>query len=220
MLFTEPVVLYLTIWSAFSLGTVFLFTQSVGQVYVELYSWPESSLGLVQSAIAIGQLIGCLTQPLQDRFYFRSADNNLESPGTPSPEARLYLTVPGSLAIAAGFFVYGWTAYNKIHWIAPTTGLAIVGFGSYTVVLAVAMYLTDAYAKYAASALAAAVLGENMVAAFLPLSTERMYYSLGIHWASSLLGFVALALSCIPVVLLIYGRKIRNRSPFMAKAAY
>ena len=72
MLFTEPVVFYLTIWSSFSLGTVFLFTQSTGQVYAQLYQWPESSQGLVLSALAVGQLVGCLAQLYQDKLHLFS----------------------------------------------------------------------------------------------------------------------------------------------------
>ena len=220
MFFTEPVVFCLTLWSAFSLGTVFIFTQSIGQVYGEAYQWSESSQGLVMSAVAIGQFAGYLLEPFQDRLYLQSGRRNTEAPGTPLPEARLYLTIPGGLSVAAGFFVYAWTAYDTIHWIAPTISLAVVGFGSYTVVLAVALYLTDAYAKYAASVLAAVVLGESMTASFLPLSTQSMYINLGRHWASTLLGFIALLLSCIPFVLFVYGRRIRERSPFMVVAGY
>ena len=96
----------------------------------------------------------------------------------------------------------------------------MVGFGSYTVILAVAMYVTDAYAKYASSALAGIAMGENLVAAFLPLSTRIMYTTLGFQWASSLLGFIALVMTLIPMALLFYGRRIRDRSPFMITASY
>ncbi|KAJ8069425.1 hypothetical protein OCU04_003079 [Sclerotinia nivalis] len=37
MLFTESVVFIATLWAAFSLGTIYLFAQSVGQVYSQLY---------------------------------------------------------------------------------------------------------------------------------------------------------------------------------------
>ena len=220
MLLTEPAVFFPTMWSAFSLGTIFLFTQSIGQVYSQLYGWSESSQGLVLSAIAVGQVLGCLVQLFQDDLYFKSAKRNTECPGTPIPEARLYLTIPGTIIVAAGFFIYAWTSYSSMPWIAPTIGLGCVGFGSYTIVLAVAYWLTDAYPKYGASSFAAGVLGENAVASFLPFSTRQMYTTLGLQWASSLLGFVALVMTVIPIVFLIYGRTIRERSRFIASAGY
>ncbi|KAI4624081.1 uncharacterized protein J4E87_005577 [Alternaria ethzedia] len=44
--------------------------------------------------------------------------------------------------------------------------------------------------------------------------------NLGFGWAGSLLGFVGLALSLVPVVLLLKGRQIRAKSPFMSEATF
>lgn len=221
MLISEPVVLSFGLWSAFCIGTAFMFTQSITQVYTALYSWTFFETGMVQSAIVIGELIGLLASIYQDELYFRSADKNKETPGTPIPEARLYLSIPGSFAgLTAGLFFYAWTSYPSIHWIIPTIGLGFVGFGMFTVVTAVTGYILDCYTKYAASAIAGVAFLENTFAAFLPLATQSMYTNLGFNWASSLLGFAALALSFIPLVLQAYGRTIRAKSSFMAQAAY
>lgn len=86
--------------------------------------------------------------------------------------------------------------------------------------MAVVNYLADAYEKYAASALSAASLGRNTFGAFLPLASQALYTNLGFQWASSLLGFIGLALSVVPVILLLNGPAIRNRSPFMSESTY
>lgn len=88
------------------------------------------------------------------------------------------------------------------------------------VMQAIMMYVTDAYARYAASASAAICFGENMFAAFLPLASQSMYTTLGFRWASSLLGFIAFVLSFAPVVLVWKGEEVRNRSPFMKESVY
>jgi hypothetical protein len=200
-------------------GTVYVFTQSVEQVFAGLYGFTPSQAGYLQSAIVIGELIGWGGVMLSSRLYFSSIPRNTEVPGTPIPEARLYVSVAGSfLGVAGGMFVYGWTSYSSLPWIAPTIGLAMVGFGIEVVVVAIADYVVDAYAKYAGSAVAAVVLGENLFSAFLPLSTMSMYQNLGFRWASSLLGFLALALSFAPLLILFTGRKLRERSPFMKEA--
>lgn len=87
------------------------------------------------------------------------------------------------------------------------------------VVTAVDLYITDAYAAYAGSAIAAVTFGENLVSGLLPLSTMRMYDRLGFHWASSVLAFVSLALCVAPVVLVWKGEGIRRRSRFMNAGA-
>lgn len=221
MLATEPVVLAFGLWSAFCVGTAFVFTQSIVQVYTNLYTWTFFGTGIVQSAIVVGELVGLLASIYQDELYVRSASRNKESPGRPIPEARLYFSIPGSfIGLTGGLFWYAWTSSSSLPWILPTIGLALVGLGMFTVVSAVTGYILDSYTQYAASAVAGVAFLENSFAAFLPLATQSMYTRLGFHWASSVLGFLALALSFIPVALQAYGRTIRGRSTFMAKAVH
>lgn len=221
MLCTEWVVFTFTLWSAFSVGTVYVFTQSVEQVFNELYGFESYSAGYVQGAVVIGQIVGWFPVQLNSRWYFASAARNKEFPGVPIPEARLYMSILGGfVGMTGGMFVYAWTSYPQIHWIAPTIGLGMVGFGINVVVSAIADYVTDAYSKYAASVVAAIAFGENIVAAFLPLAASSMYTTLGFQWASSLLGFISLILAMAPVVLLIWGPEVRRRSPFMSQATY
>jgi hypothetical protein len=134
-----------TIWSGFSLGTVFLFTQSVEQVYRQ-YGWKSWDISYIQLAVAIGEALGWVLTLFGTRLYLKSASRNKESAGHPIPEARLYVSTFGSfLLISGGMFVYAWTTHG--HWIVPTIGLALVGAGIQTVVSAVADYIEDAYAS-------------------------------------------------------------------------
>ena len=75
-------------------------------------------------------------------------------------------------------------------------------------------YLTDAYEIFAASALASSQISRSLAAALLPMATEPMYSALGVKWATSLLGFITLAMACIPFVFIKYGSYLRERSPF------
>ncbi|KAF2120230.1 multidrug transporter [Lophiotrema nucula] len=221
MLVTEPVVLSFGMWSAFCIGTAFMFTQSIMQVYHGLYNWTFFGTGTVQSAVVVGECFGLLLSIYQDELYFRSAPKNKECPGKPIPEARLYLSIPGSfIGLTGGLFFYAWTSDASLHWLIPTIGLGFVGFGMFTVTTAVTGYILDSYAKYAASAIAGVVFLENSFAAFLPLATQDMYRTMGFKWASSLLGFLALLLSFIPLVLQSYGGRIRAKSRFIREAGY
>lgn len=219
LFFTESVVFVSTLWSAFTVGTLYLFTQSVEQVFSGLYGWTPSQAGYVQAAIVIGECLGWLGTLYSAKLYFDSAPQNKEVPNTPIPESRLYLAIVGGVfGICGGMFTYAWTSYPNIPWIAPAIGLGIVGAGSTIVVTGISDYVVDSYSKYAASAVGIVATGENILAAFLPLAAMSMYSTLGFQWASTLLAFISLTLSLVPILFIFFGKDIRARSPFMKEA--
>ena len=214
LLITEPTVTWFTLWSSFAFGLVFISTQSIPIVFGNTFGWAAYSSGLVQSAIGIGQILGLVAALVQNRVYVNSANHNDQHAGKPIPEAILHLSIPSTaFGLAGGLFVYGWSIFQP-HWIVSAVGLALTGFASMVIVNAASIYVTDSYSSYAASAIAAVAFGENAFAAFLPLAAKAMYLRLGFQWASSLLGFVAVALTLAPVALLWKGQAIRSHSKF------
>lgn len=228
MFVTEFVVSSFTFWSAFSFGTVFIMTQSIPLVYTSLYSWVEWKDGIIQIALFIGEFIGLLVCFVQDFIIYprysthRSSKLNvLKRPEKqserlpPNPEARLYSSIPASFfGLTAGFFIYGWTSQPEkgYAWPLPTLGLLLIGIAIMVIVQAVTTYITDCYPTYANSAVSVIAFGENMFAAFLPLATRDMYTRLGFAWASTLLGFLAIAVSTGPLLLVLFGPQIRATS--------
>ncbi|KAJ4151103.1 hypothetical protein LMH87_011820 [Akanthomyces muscarius] len=214
LLTTELTVALFTLWSSFAFGLVFISTQSVPLVFGSAFGWEAYRSGLVQSAIGIGQILGFGACLVQRSLYISSAHRNKENPGVPIPEAMLHLSIPTTpIALAGGLFMYGWSIYQP-HWIVTAIGLALVGFASMVIINAASIYITDSYSTFAASAIAAVAFGENVFAAFLPLAAKPMYERMGYDWASSLLGFIGLALTLAPLLLLFNGRKIRSKSTF------
>jgi len=65
--------------------------------------------------------------------------------------------------------------------------------------LIVQSYLVDTYILYSASALAGNTVIRSIFGVVLPLFTVRMYDELGVHWAGSLIGFIALAFLPAPM---------------------
>lgn len=70
----------------------------------------------------------------------------------------------------------------------------------------------------AASAIAANTFLRSLFGAVFPLFATYMFDALGVNWAGTLLGCVALILVPIPVVFWRYGAKIRARSSFAPTA--
>lgn len=219
LLCTEPVVFFFTLLSSLSYGIVFISTQSVTQVFTTNFGFAEYEAGLVQASLVTGEVLGFVACLVQNAWYARVVRANPHKLEADMSEVRLYFSIPASfIGLAGGLFWYGWTSYPSLPWILPAIGLAMTSFGITVVMQAIMMYITDAYAQFAASASAAVCFGENIFAAFLPLAAQSMYTKLGFQWASSLLGFIALTLSFAPILLVWKGKHIRAMSPFIKDA--
>lgn len=88
------------------------------------------------------------------------------------------------------------------------------GVGFVLVFVALLNYLADAYEIFAASAMAATSCSRSIFGAVLPFAGLPMYNKLGIAWASSLLGFLSLAMTVVPFIFIEYGDRIRGGSRF------
>lgn len=86
------------------------------------------------------------------------------------------------------------------------------GMGVEIIFMALTSYLSDGYGTLTASALASAAIMRSVLGSLLPLLAQPMYAALGVSWASSLLGFVTLAMAVVPFLLLRFGAGLRRRS--------
>ncbi|KAH0544712.1 hypothetical protein FGG08_001217 [Glutinoglossum americanum] len=212
LLFTEPIVLFITIYMSFIYGLLYLFLTAYPIVFQQIRGWKPGVAGLPYFGMIIGQLLAggmiIAWQPLYNRKL--KANNDI-----PIPEWRLPPVVIGGVAFTAGLFWFGWSGYRAdIHWIAPTLSGLLTGFGLLSIFLQSLNYLVDAYLMFAASAIAANTLLRSIAGAGFPMFSQYLFKRLGVNWASTLLGFIALAMVPIPVVFVVYGAKIREHSKF------
>lgn len=80
--------------------------------------------------------------------------------------------------------------------------------------MAIQVYLVDAFGVYAASATAASTVFRSLLGALLPLGGRDLFDTLGLGWGSSLLGFLALAMTPMPFLFYKYGERIRKKRLF------
>lgn len=78
-------------------------------------------------------------------------------------------------------------------------------------------YIVDTFKINANSAVSANVFVRSIVGAAFPLFASAMYKRLGVPWATSLLGFLSVAMIPIPILLFLYGEKIRQMSRYSPK---
>ncbi|KAA8652918.1 MFS transporter [Aspergillus tanneri] len=145
---------------------------------------------------------------LNQKFYLKKFQEN---GNRAVPEARLPPMMLGSVFFAAGMFILGWTSPKHIFWLCPVIGAVCQGLGFFTIFQAALNYLVDTFTRYSASAIAVNTFIRSIFGGTFPLFATIMYRRMGVPWASSLLGFVGVALIPIPFVLYIYGPGIRAR---------
>ena len=137
-----------------------------------------------------------------------------DSLGQMQPEYRLPPMVLGIFLIPLGMFIFAWTVQVHAPWIIPILATGFIGFGFVATSLAVSTYLVDAFGIYAASAVAAATVVRNMMAAVLPLAEPLLYEKMGYGWGYSTFAFIALFFLPIPPLLMKYGGRLRQSSKF------
>lgn len=213
MLFTEPIVLLLSIYMAFIYGLLYLFLTAYPLVFQGKYGFSPGISGLMFFGMIIGQLFAGAVIIIRNPGYKRklAANNNM-----PIPEWRCPEIIAGGLAFAGGLFWFGWSGYRGpvVHWIVPALSGLLTGFGLLSIFLQALNYLVDAYLMFAASAIAANTFLRSLFGAIFPLFATYMFNGMGIQWASTLLGCVALILVPVPVWFLLRGGKVRARSAF------
>lgn len=122
--------------------------------------------------------------------------------------------IVGAVILVIGLFWFAWTSYPSISpWPQIISG-AFIGAGIICVFMPAVIYLVDVYLFDANSALAANAFVRSFIAAAFPLFSTAMYERLGVQWATSVLAFLCLALVPAPIVLYLYGKKIRSWSKF------
>jgi multidrug resistance protein len=216
LLFREPIVLLISIYMAIIYGTLYMLFGAFPIAFQDVRGWSEGIGGLAFLGVMVGMLIGVVYSIWDNRRYIKSAKAAGDSA---PPESRLVPAMPGAVALPVGLFWFAWTNYPSIHWSVCIIGTAPFGFGMVLVFLSQMNYLIDSYTIYAASVLAANSVLRSLFGAAFPLFTARMYASLGIHWASSIPAFLALACLPFPFLFYKYGEPIRLKCKYAAQAA-
>lgn len=220
LLLKEPIVLLLSIYMAIIYGTLYMMFAAFPIVYQQNRHWSEGIGGLAFLGVAVG-MIGAVIYTIFDNDRYRDCETSAiaKGEGGAPPEARLPPAMIGSVCIPVGLFIFAWTNYPSIHWIVSIIFTAPFGFGMVLVFLSIMNYLIDSYTIYAASVLAANSVLRSMFGAIFPLFTTYMYDNLGIHWASTIPAFLALACVPFPYLFYKYGPVIRKRCKFAREAA-
>lgn len=205
LLFSEPIVFWISLWLAFAWGVFFCLLGTVPAVFRRLHGFSVGQVGSVSATMLIGAALGYVTTLYQERVYLKKVSVR-------SVEARLYLCCIAGIAFPISMFMFAWFCNSNIHWILLCLAMTLFHWASFTIYLAAFSYLADCYTTYASSALAGQSLLRNIFGAIFPLFTLKVADKIGFSWANTIWAAIATLLAPIPFVILFFGPQIRGRS--------
>ncbi|PLB34308.1 MFS transporter [Aspergillus candidus] len=215
LLFREPIVLLLSIYMAIIYGTLYMMFAAFPIVFRRDRGWNQGISGLAFLGIMVGMMCAVTYTIIDNKRYVKTqARHN----GFAPPEARLPPCLVASIAVPIGLFWFAWSNGPEVHWMASITAGAPFGFGMVLVFLSLMNYLIDSYTIFAASVLAATSVLRSLFGAAFPLFTTYMYKDLGVHWASSIPAFLAVACVPFPFLFYKYGSSIRARCKYAGES--
>ncbi|KAF7317701.1 Drug transporter [Mycena kentingensis (nom. inval.)] len=207
LLLTEPVVLSFSLWIAFLWGVMFSMVESVPGIFRDLHHFNLGQEGTVFASMIVGTILGFGANFYQERLYHKYVKRK-------GPEARLISACVAAVVLPTAMFVYAWCSFSRIHWISLVLAIVVYIWATFIVYLAVFSYLADCYGPFASSALAGQSLCRNIMATVFPLFIKALFRRLGYNWGNTLFGFIAAAMMPIPLILFVYGPRIREKSRF------
>ncbi|ODV60355.1 MFS transporter [Ascoidea rubescens DSM 1968] len=223
MLFVEPIVMVFSIYIAFVFSVLFGFFEAFPIIYRGVYQMSFGVSGLAFLGIGIGLGLGTVYFIYVDRFVYwkknpdgtRGQFDENGNPVFPEPESRLDLCKVGAIILPPSLFWLGWTARESVHYMVSIAAGLPFGFSMILIFFSNISYFALSYPPLSvASALAANNLLRYSLASVFPLFTVQMYDKLGIDWASSLFGFIALLMLPVPWVFAKWGPNLRKTSRF------
>lgn len=221
MMLTEPLVGFICLYTGFQFALLYTFVVASPWVFGHYYGFSLSAQGLT----FLGLIAGCIVSPcvliaVEICLYQPRLRKIREGPELGAqyrklpPEDRLFAALYGSLVLPVGLFWFAWSA-GRTHWISPIIAQGLSMLGSILIYVPCNFFMLEVYgSKYGASSSGASSLSRYTLSAAFPLFVIQMYETLGVGWATSLLGFIALAMAPIPWVFYYKGPSLRARSTY------
>ncbi|KAI5803406.1 major facilitator superfamily domain-containing protein [Peziza echinospora] len=215
MLVLEKLVTCLGIYLGFIFGCFYAQLVAFPIVYTKVYGLDPIGTGFTSMAIFGGMFLAGLVAVVLHLTVYKRAQHRVMMGlgGKVPPEERLGGALVGSMVLPIALFVCAWSERASVHWSVSILGGVGVGFGLFSSLLGITLYLQDVYpAEQLISVFSAAAALQYLVGAVFPLFVSGMYETMSVGWAGSVFAFVSLVFVPVPWVLWRFGRDLRAES--------
>jgi hypothetical protein len=222
-LITSRQLLAVTIYTALAYGLLYLTLFAYPFSFTTVRNWAPQLATLPFLSILTGFMLGLVLIEIffnpwwKRRLAARTADpmNANKNPvALVSPEDRLPPMFFASVLLPMGLFWFAWTSSPTLNYWPQVLSGIFIGMGITGIFVSSVSYLVDVYLLNANSALAANAFLRALFAAAFPLFAKYLYQRLGVDWATSLIGFLAVAMIPFPFLFWFKGKQIRGWSKF------
>jgi len=210
ILFTQPIVLTMAAYQAIIFATMYSLFTNLQEIFSSKpYNFSTTQVGLLYLAPGIGFLIAVwFIVPQIDKVFNKKTKEN---GGEEKPEYRLPLANIGAVLLPISMFSFAWTVEYHVHWFPTILSTTFYGIGQVAIFNTVQNYYIDAFAQYAASAIAAGAVFRSVIGGVIPLLARPLFDKLGYGWGWSVFGFLTLMLSPSPLLFQRYGETLRKK---------
>ncbi|KAM6507131.1 hypothetical protein FALCPG4_018518 [Fusarium falciforme] len=210
MLFTEPLVILITLYLGLNFGVLFQWFISVPAALNAAYGFDVKQAGLAFLSALVGVVLALVSSSSLEALFSKPAKHGVES-----IEKRLIPAMVGSFFVAGSLFWVAFTAKPTFHYLLPICGTAFYVWGNAMVLISFISYLFDAYPPAGTlSALTTAACFRVVFAGIVPLFILDMLKDLDGDWTFITFGILSAIMGTFPFVLYWCGLSWRTKSKY------
>ncbi|KAF4964245.1 hypothetical protein FSARC_7799 [Fusarium sarcochroum] len=210
ILFRFPAVMYTSLTYAFCLCWISAQASIISMVFTQPpYNFGTVGVGNMSLGVFIGCILGSVYGALSDKAIFWFVRRNY---GYYEPEMRLQLNHFPALCMGGGFIMFGLTTARGMHWIYPSIGSAIFGFGLGGLSDVALCVLIDSYQAITGEAFIGVAFMRNCFSIAISFALVPWLDAQGLQNLSITMGVWATAMGFLHVPLMTWGKRIREKT--------
>ncbi|KAJ5584829.1 uncharacterized protein N7459_004629 [Penicillium hispanicum] len=220
----EPILQVITVYLILVYGTLYLSFQLFPKAF-ERRGWSTPAASLPFIAVGLGLLAALGLFSLFTMTWYKrrwaaaqkasARGESSEKPGSVvgiAPEDRLPPMILGAVLLPPSLLWFGWS--GDTHWAAQVIACFFIGMSLQIIFISGIVYIVDVYLLNTVSAISIHVMVRSLVSATFPMFEGPMYDRLHIDWSATLLAALSGLIMASPILLRIYGSRIRSWSRF------
>ncbi|EMT67953.1 hypothetical protein FOC4_g10012349 [Fusarium odoratissimum] len=210
-MFLFPHVLFSALQVASCVAFLILLTSSISMIFsAPPYNFNTAGVGLMSLGPFVGNFLGSVYGGvLGDWVVVKLAKRNK---GIFEPEMRLYILLLPALLTGGGLVFFGISADKGWHWIYPSIGGAMFGFGMASMIDISCTIVIDIYQTLTAEAFISVTFIRNIPSIGVPFGVVGWISSIGISKLFIISGCVATLVCLLFIPCAIWGRRVRENT--------